>query len=219
MTESAAHLLAMHRAMLEALGPSGWWPAESAFEVLVGAVLTQNTNWKNVEKAIAVLKARELLSGPALLALPEEELAACIQPAGYYRLKAARLRNLLLWLETRCRFDLSRLSLEAAANLDALRHDLLTVKGVGPETADSILLYALQQPSMVVDAYTARIFQRHGLVPEDVTYHELREYCMDRLPQDVSLYNEFHALLVRVGHACCKKRAPLCASCPLEALR
>lgn len=215
MTDSAAHLLAMHQAMLEALGPSRWWPAESAFEVVVGAVLTQNTNWKNVEKAMVQLKDRQLLSGPALLALSEEELAQLIQPAGYYRLKAARLRNLLRWLEDRCAFDLEQL---ARTPLDSLRDDLLTVKGVGPETADSILLYALQLPSMVVDAYTARIFQRHGLVPEEVSYHELREYCMDRLSQDVQLYNEFHALLVRVGHEYCRKGAPRCSACPLEVL-
>lgn len=214
MHTSGAHLLAMHQAMLKALGPSGWWPADSAFEVVVGAVLTQNTNWKNVEKALANLKAADLLSGPALLALPEEVLAAHIQPAGYFRIKARRLHNLLAWLEARCAFDLEQLALTP---LEALRPDLLTVKGVGPETADSILLYALQQPTLVVDAYTARIFHRHGLIPEDVTYEELREYCMDRLPQDLSLYNEFHALLVRVGHGHCKKRTPQCHGCALEA--
>lgn len=214
MHTSGAHLLAMHQAMLEALGPSGWWPADSAFEVVVGAVLTQNTSWKNVEKALTALNAAAVLSGPALLALPEETLARHIQPAGHFRVKAKRLRNLLIWLEDRCGFDLEQLALQP---LDTLRQDLLTVKGVGPETADSILLYALGLPTLVVDAYTARILHRHGLVPEDVRYGELQEYCMDRLPQDVALYNEFHALVVRVGNSFCKKRTPQCAGCPLEA--
>ncbi len=203
----------MHEAMLAALGPSGWWPAESTLEIVVGAVLTQNTSWKNVEKALTNIKAANGMSGPFLLQLPEAELAETIQPAGYFRVKTKRLRNLLQWLDDRCGFALDELALRP---LDELRDDLLTVKGVGPETADSILLYALNLPTFVVDAYTARIFQRHGLVPEDVTYHELREYCMDRLPEDVAVYNEFHAQLVRVGHHYCRPKAPKCEACPLE---
>ncbi|EFL52098.1 HhH-GPD family protein [Solidesulfovibrio fructosivorans JJ]] len=204
--------LAMHQAMLEALGPSGWWPADSAFEMAVGAILTQNTNWANVARAIDNLKAAGRFSAEALYALPVEELAELIRPAGYFRVKAARLRNLLALIVHELGGDITAL---ADGGLDAARERLLAVKGVGPETADSILLYGLSLPSFVVDAYTARICNRHALAPEDAGYEELRELFMDALPEDTALYNEFHALLVRVGNGWCRPRAPRCDSCPL----
>lgn len=204
--------LNMASAMLDALGPSRWWPAETPFEVAVGAILTQNTNWGNVERAITGLKATGAFEARALLELSDEELAERIRPAGYFRLKARRLKNLFAMLVAECDGDITRL---AGGDLDAVRQKLLAVKGIGPETADSILLYALAYPSFVVDAYTVRICHRHGLAPEDAGYEELRELFMDALPEDVALYNEFHALLVRVGNGWCRPRAPRCRDCPL----
>jgi len=206
--------LAMHRAMLDALGPSGWWPADSAFEMAVGAILTQNTNWANVVRAIDNLKAAGRFSAEALYALPADDLAELIKPAGYFRVKAVRLRNLLALIVQELGGDITTL---AERGLDAARERLLAVKGVGPETADSILLYGLSLPSFVVDTYTARICNRHALAPEDAGYEELRELFMDALPEDTALYNEFHALLVRVGNGWCRPRAPRCDTCPLGA--
>lgn len=203
----------MYKAMLEALGPSGWWPANTPFEVAVGAILTQNTNWSNVEKAIANLRSADALTPSALLDLPEATLAELIRPSGYYKVKATRLRNMLTFLqqETDCDFDALQ-----SYETSILRERLLGVKGIGPETADSILLYALGKPSFVVDAYTKRIMNRHALIHEDCHYEELRELFTDALPEDVGLYNEFHALLVRVGNRFCRPRKPLCDQCPLE---
>jgi endonuclease III related protein len=205
--------LNMFHAMLDVLGPSRWWPAETPFEVAVGAVLTQNTNWGNAAQALAALKAAGPFDARSLFALPDAELAECIRPAGYYRLKARRLKNLLGLLVRDYDGDIGRL---AAEDMETARQKLLAVSGVGPETADSIVLYALGQPSFVVDAYTARICQRHALSVEDADYEALRELFMDALPVDAALYNEFHALLVRVGHGWCRPRAPRCRECPLE---
>jgi endonuclease-3 related protein len=206
-------LLNMYQAMLDRLGSSRWWPGQSPFEVAVGAILTQNTSWANVEKAIANLRADDLLDPERLHALPEDALAERIRPAGYYRLKAGRLRNFLRFLREECGYDLAALG---NGDLDQARQRLLAVKGVGPETADSILLYALERPSFVVDAYTKRILNRHGLVVEDADYDEMRELFMDVLPEDVALYNEFHALIVRTAKEWCRKQKPLCDACPLQ---
>ncbi|MGE4553474.1 MAG: endonuclease III domain-containing protein [Desulfovibrionaceae bacterium] len=199
--------------MLAALGPSHWWPGETPFEVLVGAVLTQNTNWGNVERAIANLKAAGVLDPHAMYALPPAELSELIRPAGYFRVKAGRLRNVLAWLLEQCDGDMAGL---AERDLAELRPSILEVKGVGPETADSILLYALNLPTFVVDAYTFRILGRHGLVAEDADYHALRAEFMDHLPEEAPLFNEYHALLVRVGKDFCRKRQPRCDACPLS---
>lgn len=213
MTNRTVVLLNMYEAMHAALGPSDWWPGETPFEVCVGAVLTQNTNWKNVEKAIDNLKVRGLLQPEKLYALPVEDLAELIRPAGYFRMKAVRLKNLLSFLNEECRFNLEEL---AGQDMDELRKKLLAVNGIGPETADSILLYGLEKPSFVVDAYTKRIACRHGLAHEDIEYHELRELYMDVVPSEVAIYNEYHALLVRTGNRWCKKKKPECTGCPLE---
>ena len=198
--------------LLDFLGPSNWWPGETPFEVCVGAVLTQNTNWSNVQKAIGNLKSRDLLHPEKMASLDEEHLAELIRPSGYFRIKARRLRHLLEFLRLECAYHLPDLSIQ---DLQQLRDKLLQVKGIGPETADSILLYALEKPSFVVDAYTRRILNRHFLVHEDIDYHELRDFFMDRLPEDVSMYNEYHALLVRTGKEWCRRKNPRCDVCPL----
>ncbi len=200
--------------LLRTLGPQEWWPGESPFEVLVGAVLVQNTSWKNVERAIANLRDAGVLQPRSLYALSPSELEQLIQPAGYFRVKAKRLRNLL-------RFVVEQYdgSLEAMREVETsrLREELLSINGVGPETADSILLYALGKPAMVVDAYTQRIWARHGWIGYDTDYHQLQEAVMGGLPDEVPLFNELHALIVNVGHHWCK-RAPKCQQCPLQEL-
>ncbi|NCC25544.1 MAG: endonuclease III domain-containing protein, partial [Deltaproteobacteria bacterium] len=206
-------LLNWYGAMLDALGPSHWWPGETPLEVAVGAILTQNTNWGNVSKAIWNLKSAGVLEADKLYALPETDLAEFIRPSGYYRLKARRLKNFLSFLHRECRLDLPALG---RRDLESLRPALIEVKGIGPETADSILLYALNKPTFVVDAYTRRILVRHGMLPEDVDYEEMRSFFMDVLDPDVDLFNEFHALIVRAGKAHCLKGDPKCGGCPLE---
>lgn len=208
-------LLDYYETMSAALGPSRWWPGETPFEIALGAILTQNTAWTNVEKAIANLRTAGRLEAHALNGLPVAELEALIRPAGFFRLKAARVRNFLDFLEETCALDLERLRSE---DTGTLRQALLGVSGIGPETADSILLYALGHPTFVVDAYTRRILHRHGLVPEDIGYAELRDFFMDALPRDAALFNEYHALIVRTAKAWCAKKAGKCAACPLSPL-
>jgi endonuclease-3 related protein len=195
-------------------GPQHWWPGETAFEVLVGAVLVQNTAWKNVEKAIGNLREEGLLDPRRLLATEDEELAELIRSAGYYRMKTRRLKNLLRMLVER--FDGS-LEMMFAEPLEELRAKLLAVNGIGPETADSILLYAGNLPKFVVDAYTYRVFARHGWIDFGTDYHELQAHFESGLERDAVLYNEYHALLVRVGHLHCRK-TPKCDGCPLAEL-
>jgi endonuclease-3 related protein len=195
-------------------GPQYWWPADSTFEVMVGAILTQNTNWTNVEKAISNLKAAGLLSPHTLYKLPIERLSEFIRPAGYYNIKAERLRAFLEYLHHRWCGDIERMKKE---DTETLRKELLQVKGIGPETADSILLYAFNRPVFVVDAYTKRILQRHGIVGEDAKYSEIQDLFQSSLPRDPQLFNEYHALLVAVGKNHCKRK-PLCSRCPLGSL-
>ncbi len=199
--------------MYQALGPQGWWPGETPFEVCVGAILTQNTNWQNVERAIANLKERGLLTPQALHELPLEELAILIRPAGYFRVKARRLKNFVCFLIEEYDGELERLFREG---LEEARRRLLAISGIGPETADSILLYAGGLPTFVIDAYTRRILLRHGLATEEMSYEELRELFMRHLPPDPGLFNEYHALFVAVGKNFCRPRKPLCESCPLR---
>lgn len=205
-------LLEMFDLMLDHFGPQNWWPAESALEVMVGAVLTQNTNWKNVEKAVKNLKDKGLLSVAAINATPGEELAQLIRPAGYYNIKTKRLKNLMNFIAERYQEDLSIFMKE---DTQTLRQGLLSVNGVGAETADSILLYAASRPVFVIDAYTYRILYRHRMISEEqVTYEELQELFMDHLAEDTRLFNEFHALIVQTGKNYCKRR-PVCDPCPL----
>jgi len=202
----------LYQCLWEAYGPQGWWPGETPFEVAVGAILTQNTNWGNVARAITALKDQDLLTPQALNALPEPELARLIRPAGYYNLKARRLKNFLDFLANHFENSMVRMS---AGDLERLRPALLGIKGVGPETADSILLYALDKPTFVIDAYTFRVLSRHGLIPEGCAYEEMRHLFMAHLPAQVDLYQEYHALLVRLGKESCRPR-PRCATCPVD---
>ncbi len=208
-------LLAIYQSLYDYFGPQHWWPGDTSLEILVGAVLTQNTNWHNVSKAIDNLKQGDLLSLEALVALPVEELAEMIRPSGYYNLKAQRLHNLLFVLEQEVDKTGSLTEL-FRQDLFLLREKLLAVKGIGPETADSILLYAAEKPIFVVDAYSYRFLSRHGLVAEETSYEEMQELFMSALPAEVALYNEYHALLVCLGKEFCKKQNPRCETCPLQ---
>ena len=202
----------LYERLYQAFGPQGWWPGDTPFEVALGAILTQNTNWNNVAKVMVRLKAEDRLTAAALTALPEAELAQLIRPSGYYNLKARRVKNFLNFLQEEYQ---GSLKLMMADSLEKLRPKLLSVKGVGPETADSILLYALEKPTFVVDAYTFRVLSRHQLAPESCAYEDLRRLFMDHLPADVGFYQEYHGLLVRLGKEWCRPR-PLCSSCFLE---
>ncbi len=196
-------------------GPQGWWPGETPLEIMVGAVLTQNTNWTNVTKAIDNLRQGGMLGYPQLLEMSLDLLAEYIQPSGYFNLKAKRLHNLLKMIENLYDGNLDHFSND---DVVSARENLLNVKGVGPETADSILLYACVQPIFVIDTYTHRVFSRHNLVEEETDYHTMQTVFMDHLPEDVQLFNEFHALIVRVAKQFCKKTNQLCEQCPLQGL-
>ena len=185
------------------------------FEIMVGAILTQNTNWSNVQKAIHNLKSEGLLSYQSLAQLTTDEIAQFIRSAGYYNLKAQRLKNLLDMLTTIYEGDLA---LFLGDDVGSARENLLAVKGVGPETADSILLYACGHPVFVVDMYTHRVFSRHNMLEEETDYSMIQDVFLGHLPQDIQLYNEFHALIVRVASTFCKKTTPLCGKCPLQGL-
>ena len=205
-------LMHMFDLLVAHFGPQDWWPAETDLEMMVGAVLTQNTNWKNVERAIENLKTKGLLTVNALCSMPMEVLAQEIRPAGYYNIKARRLMNLIHFIRDQYGEDLSEFFRD---EIQIMREGLLSVNGVGPETADSILLYAARRPVFVIDSYTHRILKRHGMSEEQATYYELQELFMDHLPEDQELYSEFHALIVQTGKNYCKRK-PLCLHCPLE---
>lgn len=210
---TAQRLREMFDLLLERFGPQKWWPAETPFEVMVGAVLTQNTSWRNVEKAVANLKAGGLLSPHNLRDIPLSALASEIRPAGYFNVKAKRLKNLIGFIVEGYGGDLG---LMLDADPVVLREGLLSVKGIGPETADSILLYAASIPVFVIDAYTFRILQRHAMADQTASYEELQSLFTDHLPEDPQLFNEFHALIVRIGKEYCRRK-PLCERCPLKA--
>ncbi len=207
-------LLKVYELLQGYFGDLHWWPADSPFEVMVGAILTQNTAWTNVEKAVTALKERNLLSPAALFRIDEEVLAETIRPSGYYHVKAQRLKSLVGFLLKEYSGSIERMCDET---LPVLREKLLGVRGIGPETADSILLYACRKPVFVSDAYTQRILQRHGLIPGDMDMTQIRTLFMTHLPHDVSLFNQFHALLVYTGKTFCRK-IPKCSPCPLGIL-
>jgi endonuclease-3 related protein len=211
MYDKKAILQDLYDRLYKAFGPRHWWPGDSPFEVVVGAILTQNTAWRNVKKAIGNLKAGNLLAPDVLYDLPVQDLAIVIRPAGYYNIKARRLKHFIEFLFRESGGDLDRL---LDRDLEALRNELLAVNGIGPETADSILLYAGAKPTFVVDTYTKRILFRHGLMPEEASYDEVRDYFLDSLVPDVAMFNEYHALLVHLGHTFCLKRNPKCEGCP-----
>jgi len=207
-------LIEIYRRLEAAYGDPRWWPGDTPFEVAVGAVLTQNTSWRNVEKAITRLKDAGLLSSEALRRLTPDELADYIVPAGYYNVKAWRLKSLVEFLWAECG---GRVEALADMPVAEARGKLLAVNGVGPETADSIMLYAAGVPTFVVDAYTHRILSRHGLAPEEAGYDEVKAVFEDNMDPDTDMFNKFHALLVKCGHLYCKPK-PRCEGCPLEEL-
>jgi endonuclease-3 related protein len=211
-TLKSSQLRDVYAALRKASGHQNWWPGDTPFEVMVGAILTQNTAWTNVEKAILSLKKAKRLSFKTLRRISKKKIARLIRPAGYFNVKADRLRCFLEFLGHECRGDLTKLKREA---MPALREKLLAVKGIGPETADSILLYALGKRSFVIDAYTRRIFSRHGLAPEDAPYERWREIFTRALPVDLDLYKDYHAQIVRTAKDHCRK-APRCDGCPLR---
>jgi endonuclease-3 related protein len=214
--EPAADWTWLYQHLSARWGVQSWWPAESAFEVMVGAILTQNTAWTNVEKAIARLRAADLLTAPAILAAETAVLEECLRPAGYFRVKTRRLLALVQFLQDRgCAEKPEALAMRLS--LQALRERLLAVHGVGEETADSILLYALDLPVMVVDTYTRRIASRLGWVASDISYAALQNAIDTQLPpKDVARRKELHALLVQLGKEYCRPRMPRCGSCLLN---
>lgn len=208
-------LLSLYNRLFRALGPQHWWPGETPLEIAVGAILTQNTAWSNVEKAISNLKSAGYLDFKKLSELSDADLARLIRPAGYFNIKAKRLKTFIRWVVERYG-SLERMFEQSA---DSLRRELLTVNGIGPETADSILLYAGGKPVFVIDAYTKRIFSRHFLMSADGDYETYQKLMMTRLAADPRLYNEYHALIVIAGKEFCRKRKPLCTECPLNGFR
>ncbi len=202
----------MFNLMLVQFGPQHWWPGDGPFEMMVGAMLTQNTSWTNVEKAINNLKVMNLLTVEAIHEIPVERLADIVRPAGYYNIKASRLKNLVNMLMERYGGNIFRLFDE---DMDAQRTTLLSVKGIGPETADSIILYAAKKPIFVIDAYTHRILNRHNMADDQAAYDEMQDIFMSSLEPDHNLFNEFHALIVRTAKLYCRK-IPQCDKCPLD---
>lgn len=203
----------IYETLYRELGPQHWWPGETDFEVIVGAVLTQNTAWSNVEKAIENLKQADVLSLEKMRKLSLRRLAVLIRPSGYFNLKAKRLKAVLNWLWNRTR---GRLSTLKKVKKEILRDELLSVYGVGPETADSILLYAIDKKSFVVDAYTRRIFSRHGFLRGHEAYHQVKDFFESGVHRSRKIYNEFHAMIVNIGKNYCRT-IPKCEFCPLKA--
>jgi len=206
-------LMAIFNRLYGFFGPQHWWPGKTPFEVCLGAILTQNTAWKNVEKCIKTLEENGLLDPARLSALSITDLALLIRPAGYYNIKARRIKSFLNLLMEDFGGDLE--GLFSLGPIEA-RERLLSVHGIGPETADSMLLYAGNLPVFVVDAYTFRVLQRHDLIWEDATYNEVQGLFERNLDNDVKLFNEFHALFVAVGKNFCRKHKPRCKGCPLN---
>jgi len=205
-------LIKIYRTLYQTYGPRHWWPGETSFEVMVGAILTQNTSWRNVEKAIQRLKGKGVLNPEGIHHLKRSELARLIKSSGYYRIKTDRLKSFIDFLFEEYDGNIKKIGRE---RLGELREKLLGVKGIGPETADSILLYGLKKPIFVVDAYTRRILSRHGIISEKASYEEVQKLFMDYLPRDEKLFNEYHALFVYLGKTVCKK-IPRCDICPLR---
>ena len=207
-------LLDIYDRLLAAYGPQGWWPGDSPFEVIVGAILTQSAAWPNVEKALANLRAAAVLTPQGLMRIPEGELARLVHPAGYYNAKARKLKAFTSMLFGRFGGDLDAL---LSLPLPELRQLLLGTYGIGPETADSIILYAAGQPVFVIDAYTRRVFSRLGVEPQSDSYPSWQSLFADKLSPDTALFNQYHALIVRHAKSTCRK-LPLCSTCPLLAI-
>jgi len=208
-------LLKIYTSLSHYFGPLHWWPGDTPFEIMVGAILTQNTSWSNVEKAINNLKKENLLEPWKLYRINQERLAQLIKPSGYYNIKAQRLKNFLnLFVEE---FEGSTKKMFSDDSKE-LRKKLLKINGIGPETADSILLYAGKKAFFVVDAYTKRIFSRHKLISKDSTYYQIQEFFIKNIDRDIELFNEFHAQIVMLGKTICTSKNPDCAKCPIAFL-
>ena len=208
-------LLKIYKSLYDYFGPLNWWPGDSPFEIIVGAILTQNTAWSNVEKAINNLKKEYLLDPQKLYHINQEELTQFIKPSGYYNIKAQRLKNFVNIFVNDFEGSTEKMF---SSDSGELRKKLLNLNGIRPETADSILLYAGKKPFFVVDAYTKRIFSRHKLISEDATYHQIQEFFIQNLDQDVELYNEFHAQIIMLGKNICTSKNPNCSKCPIAYL-
>ncbi|MGH9678824.1 MAG: endonuclease III domain-containing protein [Candidatus Acidiferrales bacterium] len=208
-------LMRYYEAMSDSLGPMRWWPARTPFEVIVGAILTQSTAWGNVERAIRNLRRERLLTPSAILKVPSSRLASLVRPSGYFRQKAKKLKSFANFLQSEYGGSLRRMFRTPTAEL---RERLLSVHGIGPETADSILLYAGSHSVFVVDAYTHRIFGRHAVIIGKPDYERVRAFFEAALPPHPALFNEFHALIVNTGKNWCRKSVPRCAECPLRFL-
>ena len=213
--ENKKILVKMYQKLYQTIGPRHWWPADSPFEVVVGAILTQNTSWKNVEKALGALKEQNILDPLQLYKIDEQYLATTITSSGFFNIKSKRIKSFINFLFEQYQGSLEKMFSE---KLTLLREKLLAINGVGPETADSILLYAGGKPIFVVDAYTKRILLRHKVISPRARYSEIQELFMNNLKADVKMFNEYHALLVYIGKYYCK-RVPQCKSCPLNGTR
>lgn len=208
----------VYSTLREEFGHQQWWPADDPFEVMVGAILTQNTNWKNVEKALENMREENLLDSQTLSDSKTERIQEAIRPAGYYRQKSARLVRLAQWVIKEGSEHENVVDSLMDRPVDELRMELLAINGIGPETADSILLYALNKPVFVVDTYTMRVFSRHEMLEPRMSYREVQETFMYSLPDDLDLLRDYHAQLVEVGKRYCSKSNPSCEECPLRAV-
>jgi len=211
MRQKRNNLLKVYKEFYNFFGPQRWWPADSPFEVMIGAILTQNTSWSNVEKAIRNLKEKKMLNPLKIEKASLSSLRSLIKPSGFFNQKAKRLKGLAKFISLKAGGKVETLTSHETSRL---RKMLLDIPGVGPETADSILLYAFNKPVFVVDAYTKRIFSRHKMVKKDADYEDTKRFFIDNLPHNRQLFNEFHALIVEVGKNFCRKKNPLCKLCP-----
>lgn len=228
-----ANVRIIYDKLFKAFGPQGWWPVtpqgerkprhhapresyasnEAHFEIMLGAILTQNTSWNNVEKALERIHEKKLCSPKALSKASLQTIKNCVRPSGYYNQKAKRVKNFALYVQREYDGDLKKMFSKPAGEL---RKELLTINGVGPETADSMVLYAAEKPVFVVDTYTRRIFTRLGFLNGRESYDHIKAFFEENLPRDVKLFNEYHALIVELGKRICLKNKPMCSECPLR---
>ena len=213
-TSKKEQLELIYQLLCRRFGKRNWWPADSPFEVIVGAILTQNTAWTNVEKAIANLKRADMLSPDTLYSQPVSNIARLIKPSGFYNQKAKHLKLMVDYLVIHYKGTIDAM---CKKDTEALRDELLSIKGIGNETADSILLYACNKPVFVVDSYTCRVLHRHGFSNDYAQYEDIQQLFMDNLQHDAVMFNEFHALIVELAKSYCRTK-PLCDACPLSDL-
>jgi len=206
------NLMSIYSLMLNHFGNLNWWPGETDFEIIIGAILTQNTSWTNVEKSISLIKGKGLMNPKALYDLPTDELAQLVRSSGYFNQKAKKIKRFLSFFHDLYEFHMDKMKSVPAGSM---REQLLAINGIGPETADSIMLYALSKPVFVVDAYTKRIFSRHGFFSQNTSYHDVQDFFESNLDKDIQLFNEYHALIVNTGKYFCSKK-PKCHMCPLR---